>query len=206
MDLILQLNAQLKEMENEIDKLVQEKQASMEAVTVTAIPIVTITVSSTLVALVATTSPVATSLPTASAIGSTIATTHPSDEAGKLIKAMQDISIQTNEINRLKEQIKGLEDEKEVAQIMRKSETQKSNRLTERIQKLEKELTLKEPLSQAKKQIWANIINSVNDIFPSIQVIFEQNDLVKEAGEAIQRVRAKLGNKPEEASRIETIL
>jgi len=33
-------------------------------------------------------------------------------------------------------------------------------------------------------------------------VIFEQNDLVKEAGDAIQRVRAELGNKLEEASRI----
>jgi len=33
-------------------------------------------------------------------------------------------------------------------------------------------------------------------------VIFEQNDLVKEVGEAIQRVRAELGNMPEEASRI----
>ena len=63
-------------------------------------------------------------------------------------------------------------------------------------------MTLKEPLAQAKQQLWANIINSVNDIWPSIQVIFEQNDLVKEAGEAFQRVRAKLGNKPKEASRI----
>lgn len=61
---------------------------------------------------------------------------------------------------------------------------------------------MKELLAQAKQQLWANIINSVNDIWPSIQVIFEKNDLVKEAGEAIQRVRAELGNKPKEASRI----
>lgn len=63
-------------------------------------------------------------------------------------------------------------------------------------------MTLKEPLAQAKEHLWANIINSVNDIWPSIQVIFKQNDLVKEAIEAIQRVKAKLGDMLEEATRI----
>ena len=85
--------------------------------------------------------PVATSISTSattSAINSTTTATHPSDEAGKLIKAMQDMSIQTNEINRLKEQIKSLEDEKKLVQIMHKNETQKSNRLTDKVQKLEK--------------------------------------------------------------------
>ena len=82
------------------------------------------------------------------------------------------------------------------------SETQKSNILTNRIQKLEKELTLKEPLAQAKQQLWGNIINSVNDIWPSIQVMFEQKYLIKEASEAIQKFKEELGNKPEEATEI----
>lgn len=140
----------------------------MEAVIVNIIPTFTTIVPSTLAASVATTTPVTTTLPTTSAttsaIGSIIVVAHPSNEVGKLIKALQDMSIQTNEINRLKEQIKGLEDEQKLAQIMHKNETQKSNKMTERIQKLEKELTLKEPLAQEKKQLWANIINSVNDI------------------------------------------
>lgn len=85
---------------------------------------------------------------------------------------------------------------------MHKNETQKSNKLIEIIQKLEKELTLKEPLSQAKQQLWANSINSVNDIWPSIQVIFEQKDLIKEATESIQRVKEELGKKPNEANEI----
>ena len=76
-----------------------------------------------------------------------------------------------------------LKDEKKLAQITHKNEVQKSTRLTERTKNLEKGLTLKEPLGQAKEQLWANIIDFVNDIWPSIQVIFEQNDLVKEATE-----------------------
>lgn len=110
--------------------------------------------------------------------------------------------IQRNEINRLKYQIKSLEDEKTMVQIMHKDETQKSNRLTKRIQKLEKELKLKEPLAQAKYQLLDNIINLFNYIWPSMQVIFEQNDLVKEAGEEIHLVKSKLGDKPRQASRI----
>ena len=63
-------------------------------------------------------------------------------------------------------------------------------------------MTLKEPLGQAKEQLWANIINFVNDIWPSIQVIFEKSVLVKEATKSIQRVKAELGDMPEEATRI----
>lgn len=85
---------------------------------------------------------------------------------------------------------------------MHKEEVQKSTRMNERIQILEKELTLKEPLGQDKEQLWANIIDSINDILPSIQVIFEQNDLVKEAIESIQKVKAELGDMLEEATRI----
>ena len=55
---------------------------------------------------------------------------------------------------------------------------------------------MKESLGQAKEQLWANIIDSVNDIWPSIQVIFEKIYLVKEATEAMQRVKTKLGDMP----------
>jgi len=62
---------------------------------------------------------------------------------------------------------------------MHKEEVQKTGWMNERIKSLEKELTLKEPLGEVKEQLWANIINSINDIFPSIQVIFEKIDLIK---------------------------
>ena len=125
----------------------------METIPVTTIPTVTIQVPSTSASPVSTTVAVVTSISTStttSTTDSTTATSHPSDEAGKLIKDMQDMSIQTNEINRLKDQIKALEDEKKLVQVMHKNETQKSNRLTHKVQKLQKDLMLKEPLTQAK--------------------------------------------------------
>ena len=72
----------------------------------------------------------------------------------------------------------------------------------EKIKVLEKDLTLKKPLGQIKEMLWANIVDSVNDIWPSIQVIFEQTEFVKVATEAIQKVREELGDKPEDANRL----
>ena len=131
-----------------MDKLVQEKQAIMEAVPITIIPIVS-----------------------TSAPASAIPTAHPTDEASKLIKAMEDISIQTTKINKLKEQVKSLEYGKTLVEAMHQAKVQKAIRLTKKVHKLEKELSLTEPLAQEKQELWANIINSVNDIWPSIYYI-----------------------------------
>ena len=74
--------------------------------------------------------------------------------------------------------------------------------MAERTKILEKDLTLEKPLGQTKEMLWANIIDSVNDIWPSIQVIFKQIELVKIATKAIQKVKEELGNKPEDENRL----
>lgn len=206
MNLILQLTAQTKEMENEMDNLVQEKKDRATEVLVTVIPVVTIVVPSTLAESLAPIVPMATTLPVTSSTTSTMESSttiaQHIDEASKLVKAMQDMSIQTKNINRLKEQLKILEYENKLAKIMHKNEEQRENKLNKQLKMLEKYLTLKEPMAQAKKQLWANIIEVVNDIWPSIQVIYEQKDLVKSAREAIQKIKEELGKKPEEALQI----
>ena len=68
--------------------------------------------------------------------------------------------------------------------------------MSERIKVLEKYLTLEKPLEQTKEMLWSNIIDSVKDILPSIQVIFEQTELVKIATEAMQKVKEELGDNP----------
>ena len=88
-----------------MDKLVQEKKDREAEVPVTFIPVVTIIVPSTLAESLAPTVPMATTLletsSTTSTTQSSTTTTQHTDEASKLVKAMQDMSIQTNEINRL---------------------------------------------------------------------------------------------------------
>ena len=64
--------------------------------------------------------------------------------------------------------MKSLETDYKLAKIMHKEEVKKATRMSERLKAMEKDLTLKEPLGQAKELLWANMIDSVNDIWPSI--------------------------------------
>lgn len=57
---------------------------------------------------------------------------------------------------------------------------------------------MEKPLGKAKDLLWANI----NDIFPSIQVIFYQIELIKIATKAIQKVKEELGDMLEDTNRL----
>lgn len=105
-------------------------------------------------------------------------------------------------MKRLKEKVASLDIDCKLAQLQQKEETHKALRMGKRIKILEKDLTLQKPPRQTKEMLWANIIDSVNGIWPSIQVIFEQTKLVKIAIEAFQKVKEELGDKPEDANRL----
>lgn len=86
---------------------------------------VTIVVPSTLVEELAPKEPLATAVPvtssTTSPTKSSTTTAKHFDEASKLVKTMEEMSLQTNEINRLKKVINNLEDTKKLAQINAKT-------------------------------------------------------------------------------------
>jgi len=81
-------------------------------------------------------------------------------------------------------------------------EVQKSQKLLERLQKVEKDTTIGQTLAQAKEAIWMDILNSMNEIWPCNQIIFEQKELIQKATETIVKVREKMGDMPIEASNI----
>jgi len=85
---------------------------------------------------------------------------------------------------------------------MQKEEVQKATRMSERLKAMEKDLTLEKPLGKAKERLCTNIVDSVNDIWPYIQVTFEQIHLIKLATEAIWKVKIELCEMLEEATRI----
>lgn len=94
MDLVLELNDQLKEMENELDSLIQLKQASLDYAPPTIIPIVTTIVPSTLAASLVPIAPMVTVLPayTPTTLATrSIATGSTGDEENRLVKAMEEI-------------------------------------------------------------------------------------------------------------------
>ena len=112
---------------------------------------------------------------------------------------MEEMPLQTSEINRFKKMVDNLENTKKLAQINAKTHDKKSIRLNEELKKLQKELTLKEQISYVKSHLWNKIIEAINDVWPSIQVIFEQRDLLKAALEEIQKTKEELDNKLEQA-------
>ena len=54
-------------------------------------------------------------------------------------------------------------------------------------------------MSYVENQLWKKIIESINDVWPSIQVIYEQKDLLKETQEEIHKTKEELGDKPKQA-------
>jgi len=71
-------------------------------------------------------------------------------------------------MNKLREKVASLETDYKLAQLKQKEEAQKAHKMGERIKILKKDLTLEKPLGKTKEMLWANIIDSVNDIWPSI--------------------------------------
>ena len=92
MNLILQLTAQIKEMEIQMDKLVQKKETLKESEIPIVIPVITAVVPSTLGENLAPKEPLSTAVPvnssTTSATESSTTKVQPTDEAIKIVKSM----------------------------------------------------------------------------------------------------------------------
>jgi len=200
MDLVLKLNDHLKETEKKLDTLIQLKQEDVATSSTNVIPTVSIAVPSTLAASLAPTIPLATTLPATTEY--TPATGTSGEKVAELVKAMEEMTIQATKMKNINENVAKLEINCKLAQLKQKEETQKAQRMGERNKILEKDLTMEKPLGQTKEMLRANIIDSVNHIWPSIQVIFEQIELVRVAIEAIQKEKKELGNKSEDANRL----
>jgi len=93
MDLVLKLNDQLRSTEKELDALIQLKQGELGSTPATAIPTVTVVVPSTLAVTLAPKTPIGTAFPitttTSKSAASTIAVGTATDEATKLVHAME---------------------------------------------------------------------------------------------------------------------
>ena len=57
-------------------------------------------------------------------------------------------------------------------------------------------------LAQAKETIWVDINKSMSEIWPSIQVIFEQHELVQKVRGSIDIIKEELGERPTEANEL----
>lgn len=61
-------------------------------------------------------------------------------------------------------------------------------------------------LAQAKEKIWAYISQAITEVWPSIHIISEQEELINKCQVAIDEVKQLLKDKPSEATNIIKVL
>jgi ParB-like chromosome segregation protein Spo0J len=156
--LIMEQNAQIKEMEVELDKLVKEKELNVPMIVIplNAVPLTRISTATTT---------------TTTEIPSAILVTVPY-AFEILVKSMEYMTLQTKEIKILQKDIENLQKVKSIFQSRYNTEMHKSQRLTQELQKLQKERVMAKTLSEAKENIWMDISKSMIEIWPLIQIVF----------------------------------
>jgi hypothetical protein len=177
--LIMEQNAQIKEMEAELEKLIKEKEQSvpMAVIPLNAVPLTGVSAATT----------------------TSVTTTEASE---KLAKSMEDMSLQGQEIKRLQDEINNLQKLKATFQSSYNTELHTTQRLKQELQKLQKETVMAKTLSEAKENIWMDICKSMTEIWPLIQIMFEQHELIQRSKQAIDKIRGELGEMPTEANKI----
>jgi len=88
------------------------------------------------------------------------------------------------------------------SKIIAAEKTREVKALENRVKALEKDLSLDKPLGEIKGILWANISESISNMWRSIQIIYEQIDLIAAAQVEIQKARNLLGHMPGQANRL----
>ena len=105
MDLVLKPNEQLKETEKELDNLIQSKQSELATTPQNVIPTISIAMPSTLAVALAPTILLEPALPvTGTSVGTRASksTKMPTEKTVELIKAMEEMSIHSTELKKLR--------------------------------------------------------------------------------------------------------
>jgi hypothetical protein len=183
--LLLEQNAQLKEMESEMERLLKEKEQAktMESIPLSAIPIAGL--STTTVTVI----PSATSVPLP-------------EGATDLAKSMERMNLQESEISRLKKEVENIQEIKIYFQTSLSKEKQANEQIRKELQQLQKQTVAGKTLAEVKELVWMDISKSINEIWPMVQIMFEQNELLERSKQAVEKIRTELGDMPAQANEI----
>jgi hypothetical protein len=190
LNLIMEQNAQIKEMEIELERLLKEKEQStpMEFIPLSEVPLTgvsTTTVSTTTIAEI----PSATPLTTL-------------EKSVKLAKSMEEMTLQGTKISRLKKEVDNLHEIKYSYQTSYNIERQAVEKLKQEIQQFHKQTVGGKTLVEAKENIWMDTSKSINKIWPMVQIMFDKHELVLRSRQAIDKIKGELGEIPTKANEI----
>jgi hypothetical protein len=126
----------------------------------------------------------------------------PQEGTTDLAKSMEKMNLQETEISRLKKEVENLQELKTSFQTSLSKEKQVTEQLRKELQQLQKQTVAGKTLAEVKENVWTDIIKSINEIWPMIQIMFEQNELVQRSQQAIEKIRIELGDMPTQANEI----
>jgi len=180
----------LKEMEAELERLVKDKEQSMpmEILPLRAVPLTgvsTTSIEKTSIVEIPSVTPM-TSL----------------ENTMELAKSMEEMDLQGTKISRLKKEFEDLKQLKSSYQTRYSMEKQTSYKLKQELQKLQKQSVASKTLIEGKENIWRDISKSINEIWPMVQILFEQKELVQRSRQAIEKIKGDLGEMPTESTQI----
>jgi predicted RNase H-like nuclease (RuvC/YqgF family) len=123
------------------------------------------------------------------------------EKSVELARSMEEMTLQESEIKRLEKEIENLQELKSSFQASYNTERHTSEKLKQELQQLQKQTVVGKTLAEAKETIWMDISKSINEIWPMVQIMFEQHELVLRSRQAIDRIKGELGEMPTEANK-----
>ena len=115
---------------------------------------------------------------------------------------MEELRLQVSELKQVKEKLVKAKKSYDKSKISVAKKIREVKALKKKVRTLEKDLTMDKPLEKIKGILWTNINQSLSNVWPSIQTIYEQIDLVNAAHGEIQKARALLGQMPDQANQL----
>ena len=109
---------------------------------------------------------------------------------------MEEMTLKTNEINNLKKKIQIMEASNKASLINANNYEQKAKKLEEQVKNLQKDLSFTTHISYIRNHLCNNVIKAIHLQWPSIQIIYEQRDLLLVAQNEIQKTTEELANNP----------
>ena len=109
---------------------------------------------------------------------------------------MEELKLQVSELKLVKEKLVKVEKNYDKSKMNVVEKTREIKTLENKVRALEKDLSLDKPLAEIRGSLWTNINQSLSDVWRSIQVIYEQIDLIAVAQVEIQKARTLLRHMP----------
>ena len=80
--------------------------------------------------------------------------------------------------------------------ITSKGHEQRADRLQEQVKILQQQVNLTDQVAYIKNHLWTKIIEGIHSQWPSIQIIYEQKELLQAANAEIDKTKKEIENKP----------